>query len=221
MLYIAGQTTEAINLSLISITCPVFIVMFSRIFYGELLTLAKVAGIFLVSVGVVLLITRGQLASLLNLTFSVGDIWMLAAAIIFAIYSILLIKKPPQLDVRVFQLSTFVLGLIFLLPFLVWEHAVMGPSTYDTTAVYSIIYVGVFASLFSYTLWNKAILLIGVTKTGMVYYTIPIFSGLLAWYFLGEDIGWLHLASGVLIVSGILMANHTKKVPGSKVLGSE
>lgn len=212
LLYVGGQTTDALNLALISVTSPIFMVIFARIFYGELLTFSKVAGILLVVTGVIALITQGQLASFQNLDFSIGDVWMLAGAIIFAIYSILVIKKPPQLGIRAFQLSTFMLGLIFLVPFLVWEYAVVGPSSFDSKAVYSIIYVGVFASLFSFMLWNKAILLIGVTKTGMVYYTLPIFSGLLAWYFLGEDIGWPHLVSGVLIVSGILMANRSAKL---------
>ena len=136
---------------------------------------------------------------------------MLMGAIIFAIYSILILKKPPQLGILAFQLSTFILGLIFLLPFLAWEYAVVGPSAYEADAIYSILYLGVFASLFSFVLWNQSILLIGVSKTGMVYYTLPIFSGVMAWYFLGEDIGLLHLGSGVLIVSGIFMANHQKK----------
>ena len=208
LLYLGGQTTGALNLALISITSPIFIVIFARIFYGELLTFYKVAGVFLVATGVIALITRGQLSSLLNLTFSIGDMWMLMGAIVFAIYSILIIKKPPQLGIRAFQLSTFILGLIFLLPFLAWEYAVVGPSAYDANAIYSILYLGVFASLFSFVLWNQSILMIGVSKTGMVNYTLPIFSGVMAWYFLGEDIGLLHLGSGVLIVSGVFMANH-------------
>ena len=211
LLYLGGQTTGALNLALISITSPIFIVTFARIFYGELLTFYKVAGVFLVATGVIALITRGQLSSLLSLTFSIGDIWMLMGAIIFAIYSILILKKPPQLGILAFQLSTFILGLIFLLPFLAWEYAVVGPSAYGANAIYSILYLGVFASLFSFVLWNQSIMLIGVSKTGMVYYTLPIFSGVMAWYFLGEDIGLLHLGSGVLIVSGIFMANHQKK----------
>lgn len=210
LLYLGGQTTDATNLALISITSPIFMVIFARIFYGELLTFSKVAGIFVVVTGIVLLITGGHLASLLNLTFAIGDVWMLVGALVFAIYSLLILKKPPQLGIRAFQLSTFMLGLIFLLPFLIWEYTVVGPSTFSSKAVYSILYVGIFASLFAFMLWNQAIQLIGVTKAGMVYYTLPIFSGLMAWHFLGEDIGWLHLASGVLIVAGILMANHSK-----------
>lgn len=210
LLYLGGQTTGALNLALISITSPIFMVIFARIFYGEPLTLFKAAGILMVAAGVIALITRGRLSSLLNLTFSIGDVWMLAGAMIFAVYSILVLKKPRQLGIRAFQLSTFILGLIFLLPLLAWERAVAGPSVFDAGAIYSILYLGVFASLFAFVLWNQSILLIGVSRTGMVYYTLPIFSGLMAWHFLGEAIGLLHLASGVLIVAGIVIANRGK-----------
>ena len=211
LLYMGGHTTGALNLALISITSPIFMVIFARIFYGEALTVYKAAGILLVAAGVITLITRGQFSRLLNLTFSIGDVWMLTGAMIFAIYSILVIKKPRGLGLWAFQLSTFILGLVFLLPLLAWEYAVVGPSHFDAGAIYSILYLGVFASLFSFVLWNQSILLIGVSKTGMVYYTLPIFSGVMAWYFLGEQIGWLHLASGVLIVSGIVLANRQRK----------
>jgi len=211
LLYMGGQTTGALNLALISITSPIFMVIFARIVYGESLTVYKAAGILLVAAGVIALITRGQPSRLLNLTFSIGDVWMLTGAMFFAVYSILVIKKPRQLGLRAFQLSTFILGILFLLPLLAWEYAVVGPSVFDAKAIYSILYLGVFASMFSFVLWNKSILLIGVSKTGMVYYTLPIFSGLMAWYFLDEKIGLLHLASGVLIVSGIMLANRQSK----------
>ena len=71
LLYMGGQTTGALNLALISITSPIFIVIFARIFYGELLTFYKAAGIFLVAAGVIALITRGQPSSLLNLTLRI------------------------------------------------------------------------------------------------------------------------------------------------------
>jgi drug/metabolite transporter (DMT)-like permease len=211
LLYMGGQTTGALNLALISITSPIFMVIFARIFYGEALTVYKAAGILLVAAGVIALITRGQLSRLLDLTFSIGDVWMLTGAMIFAIYSILILEKPRQLGMWAFQLSTFILGLILLLPLLAWEVAELGPSHFDAGAIYSILYLGVFASLFSFVLWNQSILLIGVSKTGMVYYTLPIFSGVMAWYFLGEEIGLLHLGSGGLIVFGIFLANYQKR----------
>lgn len=211
MLYFGSQTTMALNLSLISITTPIFIVIFARIFYGEALTIKRVFGILLVATGVIFLITRGQLSRLVNLSFNIGDLWMLIGAVMFALYSILLIKKPENLGGPAFQLSTFILGFILLVPLYAWEYAVVGPAVMDASTITSILYLGIFASLVSYMLWNKSVLLIGASKAGMVYYTIPIFSGVLAWYFLGEQIGLLHVVSGLLIISGILMANYEKK----------
>jgi drug/metabolite transporter (DMT)-like permease len=208
MLYIGGQTSSALNLSLISITSPIFIVILARLFLGEKLTLYKGVGIVIVALGVILLITRGKLVNLLSLSFAVGDLWMLSASFGFAVYSILVLRKPKQIGIWAFQLSTFVLGFIFLLPFYAWELHQATPVVFDGVAIFSILYLGVFASVFSFVLWNKSILVIGAAKTGMVYYTLPLFSGILAYFFLGEGIGLLHLVTGLMIVSGILIANY-------------
>ncbi len=82
---------------------------------------------------------------------------------------------------------------------------------FDTKTVSSILYVGVFASLSAFVLWNKAIVTVGPSKAGMIYYTLPLFSGLLAYLFLKEDIGIIHFYSALLIVSGILTANYESK----------
>lgn len=213
LIYFAGHTTTAINLSLISITFPVFIVILSRIFYGELITINKGVGIILVATGIVFLITKGTFSRLLNISFAIGDIWMLVAAIIFAVYSILLKRKPKQLSIWAFQLSTFILGLIFLFPFFIWEYITASPVEFDTKTVSSILYVGIFASLSAFVLWNKAVMTVGPSKAAMIYYTLPLFSGILAYLFLKEDITILHLYSALLIVSGILTANFESKKP--------
>lgn len=208
LIYLAGQTTTAINLSLISITFPIFIIILSRFFYGEAITVNKGIGILLVAAGVILLITEGAPSILLNLTFAIGDVWMLMAAIIFAIYSLLLKRRPEKLSIWTLQLSTFILGLIFLLPFYIWDSATVSPLEFDTKTVFAIFYVGIFASLSAFVLWNKAIVAVGPTKAGMVYYTLPLFSGTLAYLFLKEDIGMLHFYCALLIISGILTANY-------------
>ena len=208
LIYFAGHTTTAINLSLISITFPIFIVILARIFFHELFTVNKGIGIMLVVAGVALLITRGDLATLLNISFAIGDLWMLCAAIIFAVYSILLKSKPEQLSIWALQLSTFILGLIFLFPFFIWEWATTAPVIYDAKIVLAIIYVGVFASLTAFVLWHKAIAAVGPSKAAMIYYTLPLFSGFLAYLFLQEEISSLHFYCLLLIVTGILTANY-------------
>ncbi len=211
LIYFAGHTTSAINLSLISITFPVFIVILSRIFFRELITVNKGIGIVLVATGVVLLITKGSPSQLLNLSFAIGDVWMLLAAFIFAIYSMLVKRKPEKLSVWAFQLSTFLLGLIFLFPFFVWEYATVPPVIFETKTVLSILYIGIFASLSAFILWNKAIMMVGPSKAGMIYYTLPLFSGLLAYFFLKEEISMNHFYCVLLIVSGIFTANYESR----------
>jgi drug/metabolite transporter (DMT)-like permease len=211
LIYIAGHTTTAFNLSLIALTVPIFILLLSRIFYKEHITLKKVIGIILVCFGVILIITKGSISLLLNLSFSIGDFWMLGASLIFAIYSLLLKRKPKEISIWSFQSTTFLLGLIFLLPFYIWERSSIPNVIFDTNSIISILYVGIFASLTAFVLWNKAILNIGATKSGMIYYTLPLFSGFLSHFFLKEDIGMVHLFSALLIISGILTANHEIK----------
>ena len=213
LIYIASHTTTAINLSLIAITFPVFIILLSRILYHELLTANKALGVFLVILGVVTLITKGDVTILKNINFTQGDLWMLLAAITFALYSLLLKKKPAQLGTRSFQMITFSTGLIFLTPFYIWEatttefqiQSITGPT------LYSILYLGLFASLASYILWGKAVEKIGPTKSSMIYYSLPIFSGLLAYLFLGEVIENIHLLSMFLIATGIFTAIYERK----------
>ena len=211
LVYIAGHTTTALNLSLISITFPVFIVIFSRIIFHELITINKGIGIILVAAGVVLLISKGNISALFNISFAIGDIWMLLAAIIFAVYSILLKHKPVQLSILAFQLSTFILGLTFLFPFFIWEYVTVPYVEFDTKTIFSIFYLGIFASLTAFILWNKAIMALGPSKAGMIYYTLPIFSGFLAYLFLNENISIIHLYSILLIIPGIFTANYELK----------
>ncbi|MFT4754276.1 MAG: drug/metabolite transporter (DMT)-like permease [Salibacteraceae bacterium] len=211
MLYYAGKTTTAINLSLLSITFPIFIILISRVVFKEAIGWKKTLGIAIVAFGVIFMITKGHLSTLLGLTFQVGDLWMIGGAFVFAVYSILLRKKPADLNIWSFQLSTFLLGLLFLSPIYVWDYFKTPDVLYTTTTYLSIGYVGVFASLAAFVLWNKSILNIGPSEAGMVYYTLPIFSGALAYFILDEPIGWLHITSAGLIFSGILIANTKPK----------
>ncbi|MCP3954546.1 MAG: EamA family transporter, partial [Desulfobacterales bacterium] len=160
LIYFAGHTTTALNLSLIAITFPIFIILFSRILYKELLTGKKGVGIVLVLTGVIVLITKGKIAALLTISFNIGDVWMLMASIIFAVYSLFLRNKPKEISVMSLQLATFILGLVFLLPFFLWEQSTVNELYLNQTTIPAILYVGIFASLCAFVLWNKSIIIL-------------------------------------------------------------
>ena len=206
LLYLAGQTTTTLNLSLISITFPVFTIILTRVFLKEHITAAMTTGIFIIIIGVLLLISKGNVESLLSLTFTVGDLWMLIASLIFAVYSLLVKHRPDEISPLGFLGSTFILGWIFLAPFYFLGKNNLPLTSFDTITIVSFLYIGIFASIVAYFLWNRSVDLLGPSKASMIYYSIPLFSGLLAFIFLDEKVNLVHLISGLLIIFGILVA---------------
>lgn len=211
LIYIASHTSSALNLSIISITFPIIVIIISRVIFKEHIGINKFTGILIVLAGVLLLITRGDISVLVNITFNIGDLWVLLAAISFAVYSILLRYKPKTLSMITFQLITFILGTIYLIPLFLWEFdtRVINEPTLNNTI--SILYIAICSSLLAFIFWNKSIELLGATKAGMIYYTLPIFTGSLAFIFLDETISYVHLFSILLIFIGIYITNKNKK----------
>lgn len=211
LLYLASHTTTAINLSLISISCPTFIIIFARVVYQEPITFRKGLGLVLVAIGIIVLMTKGDIAQLIDLTFAMGDLWMLLAAIAFALYSVVLKNKPENLNIWPFQLSNFLLGVLFLFPFYLWENSVNPPVQPQVKVVLSILYLGIFTSLLAFILWYKAIITIGPSKAGMMYYTLPLFSAIAAHFLLNESITAVHFCSAFFIITGIITATYKTK----------
>jgi drug/metabolite transporter (DMT)-like permease len=207
LIYFAGKTTSAVNLSLIAISIPLFIVAISRIAFKEKVSNKKLMGIATIITGVLVLITKGSLQALLHINFSIGDLLMLVACFFFACYTILVRLKPTELPAKVFLFSVFVIGVIFLFPFYIFEHVYYKKVLLDTKTILVSSYVGIFASLVSYYLWNEAIRLIGTSKTALIYYLIPVFSGILAYFFLNQQIVITQIISMGIIISGLLITN--------------
>lgn len=207
LIYFAGKTTSAVNLSLLAISIPLFIVVLSRIIFKERVSSKKIVGIVIIITGVLVLISKGSLQALRNINFTIGDLLMLVACFFFACYTVLVQKKPEELIPKVFLFSVFVIGTILLFPFYIWEHVCYKKVVFDSKTVVTTTYVGIFASLVSYYLWNEAIRLIGTSKTALIYYLIPVFSGILAYFFLYQPIVIVQIASMVIIITGLLITN--------------
>lgn len=207
LIYIAGHKTTALNLSLIAIISPVFIIILAHVFLNDRITLGRFVGVVLSLFGVVLLTTRGDLGLLLELQFNEGDLLMLFATFVFAVYTILVRRKPVTISASAYLGANFVLGWIMLVPWALWEWTYAPPSIPAPHVLGVFLYIGIGASLMAYLFWNYAIAAIGPAKSAVVYYSLPLFCGIEAWLILGEAVTWVHGVSGLLIVSGIVIAN--------------
>jgi drug/metabolite transporter (DMT)-like permease len=210
LIYIAGKHTTAMNLSLIAVFSPVFIILLARIVLNDPITLRRLTGLTLAIIGVIVLTTKGNLSLLATLRLNIGDLWMLLATAIFAAYSILVRRKPRHISPTTYLTATFFFGLLMLIPWAAWDWAANPPVMPSGHVIGSILFIGIGPALICYLFWNKAIASIGPVKAGMVYYSLPLFSGLEAWLLLGEKITWIHALAGLLIIAGISVAT-TKK----------
>lgn len=211
LIYIAAHTTCTANLAVINESTPLFIIIFARLLLGEKFTLIKAVGVVLTTCGVLLLISNGNLDNLLNLSFRIGDLWVLTAAIAFALYSTMIKKRPDEISLVTFIFTTFVSGWLVLIPFFCLEVARQQPVTYDLELLGVIFYLGIFASIIAYIAWIRAVQLIGPAKAALIYYLLPVFSGIQAIIWLHEPLLNVHIVSFLLIVTGVIVANQLNR----------
>jgi len=206
--YIAGHYTTAINLALIGTTSsPIMSIIMARIFLRERVGWMKLLGMFICIAGILFLLSKGNFKNILTLQFSVGDVWMLLAAFCFAVYNILVRKKPPSVSPLSFLFVTFLFGSVLLLPFFLWEYNHTPAVDWNIHLAGAIVYLGIGASVICFYIWNISISILGAGRTALFGNLIPIFSSLEAVIILNEDFSWIHIVSMVTVFAGLLLAN--------------
>jgi len=204
-IYHALRTNTVVNTVLVNSTTPIFIVLASWIGFNDRINFRQMIGVILSFVGLVWVVTQGNLEVLRVLRFSNGDLWTLAAALSWAVYTVLLRKRPQNIDPIPFLTILVAIGLVFLLPIYVWEIR-SGASFHLSPSVFaSIGYVAFFPSVIAYIFWNRAVEIVGANKAGIFMHLMPVFSIILAFIFLGEKLAIYHLVGMALIFSGILL----------------
>jgi drug/metabolite transporter (DMT)-like permease len=206
LIYCAGRTTTVVNMALLAACSPVFTLILARFLQGENLTRRRVAGIGAAIFGIILLTLHGDLAVLFSLRGNAGDLFMLAGAFIFAFYTVQMRAASAAVSNDTLVLSMFLFSLAGLLPFTVWETASGMPLVWSAKVTAGILYLGAVASVFCYWCWTRAIASIGPGNAALIYYTIPLFSGLEAVLILDETLRWFHFAGGGLIIAGVVIA---------------
>ncbi len=206
--YIGGHYTSAINLTLIgTTTSPVIAVILARIFLKEQIGWLKTAGMTLCIMGVLFLLLKGDIQNALSLEFTKGDLWVLAAAIAFAVYHTLVRKKPAGISPVNFLFVIFSFGTVLLFPFYLYEINGAAPVKWSINLVLIILYLALGASVICFLIWNLAINRLGASRTALFGNLILVFGSLEAVFILHEPFSWIHIVSILLVFSGIIIAN--------------
>lgn len=206
--YWGAASTTATNIGLIYATSPVIIILLSRIWFGEAMSLRQGLGTALALSGVLVIVLRGDIGLLLSLTFSLGDLLILIASVAWAVYAVLLKRWPSRLSINARLACITGAGALQLLPMLAVETALTGAPALDGRTLLAIITLVIVPGIGAYGTYGYMTKHLGPSKTGLMLYLSPIYTALMAWALLGESFAFYHWIGSALVLPGLYLATH-------------
>ena len=204
--FLAGETTTVTNMGIIYTSSPIFIILISAIFFNEKINLIKIIVLVSCLIGVFAIIIKGDLNLLLNLNFTIGDLWMLAAAIGWALYSIYLFYWKSELPLFPrFTLVAF-FGAISLLPFYIIEEAVVQKTSFNLQFFLWVVFAAISPGIIAFTLYTQAQKKLGASLTGFTLYVFTIYAAIYGFIFFDEKLETFHYIGTVLVFIGVYLA---------------
>jgi len=204
--FLAGQTTTVANMGIIYTSSPIFIILISALFFKEKITLTKIIGLIACLIGVFAIIIKGDLEFLINLRFTIGDLWMLAAAIGWALYSIYLFYWKTKLEI--FQRFTLVafFGALSLFPFYIGEEIYFQRTVFNNEFFLWTIFAAVSPGIIAFTLYTLAQKQLGASLTGFTLYIFTVYAAIYGYILFDEQLENYHYLGTALVFFGVYLA---------------
>jgi len=209
MIYFGLQFTAATNGILFNSISPILTALMSWMLLRDRLGRRQAAGIALSLAGVLAIVARGDPELLAALEFNRGDLWLIAAMVLWSGYTLLLRWRPPELSAMAFLAAMLAFGLPALLPFYAWEFAVRGGFAVTLPVVAALAYYATFPSIVSYLFWNRGVVQVGPNRAALFIHLMPVFGAVLSVIFLGERLYAFHFIGAALIFGGLWLTTKT------------
>jgi len=219
LMYIAAHSTTAVNIAILQGPMPVFVLVGSFLAFGTRIRLLQALGTALTIVGVAIVATRGDVATLKGLAFNIGDLFMLTAVVFYASYTVAL-RNRPQVSSFVFFAKLAAAALLISLPLLAIElalDAVIWPTLRGWAILF---YVALGPSLMSQIFFMRGVELIGPGRAGLFVNLTPVFGAFLAVAILGEPFASYHALALAFVLGGIWLAERRRPEVTPKLASS-
>ena len=214
--YLALQTTAPINVTLVASSSPVFMLAMGALFFGQTVRKRQLLGAVLSISGVLMVLSRGELATLMQVHLVPGDIFVLIATAAWAWYSWLLSqvdRDPPTIRGHwaQFLIAQMAFGLIWSGAFTAAEWTWQDPHIeWGWPLALALVYVATGPAVLAYWCWGQGVQRVGPAIAGFFGNLTPLFAATLSAIALGELPQLYHLAAFVLIVGGIVVSSKVK-----------
>jgi drug/metabolite transporter (DMT)-like permease len=209
MIYVGLQYTAATNAVLFNSLIPIIIILLAWGFLQQRLTVAQGLGVASSLAGAVWLVARGDLSTLAALQLNRGDLWILAAIVLWAVYTVILRWRPSGLSAIGFLAAMLLLSVPLLLPVYLWEMSVRGTFALTPSTIMALAYFATIPSVIAYLFWNRGVAQVGPNKAGLFVHLMPVFGAALAVVFLGERLYAYHYTGAMLVFGGIWMTTRS------------
>ena len=205
LIYLGLQTTTALNALLLQSAIPICIFIFAFMMFHDRIRAIQALGIALSLVGVLAIVARGDVATIHGLTFNQGDLLVFTAVVLWAIYSILL-RKRPVLHPLSFLTVTIIVSVVLLAPLYAGEVLSGRVTRFDQPTILAVGYLAIFPSVLAYLFYSRGVDLIGASRAGVFIHLMPLFGSIMAILFLGETFQMYHGAGIAMILGGLVLA---------------
>ncbi|MDO6500920.1 DMT family transporter [Photobacterium sanguinicancri] len=210
--YFAAETTTATNMALIMSLVPLISMFISVPLLSSRLAPLAIVGAVLSLSGLILMLSHGDLSILIAQGINKGDMLVLLASFVYALYCVLL--KRWQMPLSNWQ-SVYCQGLfavMMLTPLLLTSERM----TITPEALPLIMYAAIPASVIAPWCWLQGIQRLGADRTAMFMNLMPVMTALIASVVLNEQLAIYHYVGGIMVLSGVAMAQ--KKARKTKTI---
>jgi drug/metabolite transporter (DMT)-like permease len=210
LIYTGLNYTTAINSGLIIALMPMITMVLARFILHEPMGAWQAVGSAIAFAGMAVIIVRGDLEALLRLDFNLGELWVVLAAVCFALYTVLL--RRARFALQSLPLLVILLGggTLAALPFYAWELLHDERTALNASGLLALAYTAIPGGALMYYFYNRSVEVLGAAKAGVFLYLQPIFIAGLAYVLLDERLGAYHLAGAALILLGVLLVTLIK-----------
>ena len=209
--FIAGMSTTMANMGIIYTSSPIFIILLSVLFFRDKINLSRILGLIICLLGVLTIICKGDLTYLINFKFTSGDLWMLGAAIGWAVYSIFLINWKSSFSLMArFTLIAF-FGAISLFPFYLIEESFFFNTTFNSNFIFWVLFAAISPGIIAFTLYTKVQKYVGASLAGFTLYIFSIYSAIYGIILFNEMLLSFHYYGAALVFIGVYLARKIVK----------
>ena len=205
LVYSGLSASTAIHLGLLNSTIPVLIILISWGWYARRPRRLEAAGLAISLSGVLLILAHGDLRSLLQLQFNHGDLLMLGAMVIWALYTVRVKDRPPALSVFAFVFALSLIGELLILPLAALQWVQAGGVHWGARELLGLLYIGAVATLASAVLFSYGVERVGAVRAGILIHLMAVFSSVFAALFIGERLFHYHAAGFVMVAGGAIL----------------